>query len=166
MIMVYTFILNKTTSPLLIKGFPSFKSLTNGIWPYGKLMIGIGMMAYLEVLVFRLDYFFASFLPEQEFAALLSLGNIDDLFFILPIGIAIPMTTYVGKAVGAKNIPKIKALLKMITIIACSLAATVLALFVNFRTEITQFYTTDPQVLRIMARLTIIWIIGYPLDFA
>lgn len=134
LLLLYTFKFNEETSSLLIKNWPTFDSLTLGLWKYAKIMIGIGMMAYLEVLVFRLDYFFASFLAKEEFSALLSLGNIDDIFFILPIGIAIPMTTYVGKAIGQKNIPLIKNLLKIITIISTTLAMIVLFIYSIFKT--------------------------------
>lgn len=66
-------------------------------------------MHYVEFLVYRVHSFIASFLSKEEFASYFSMLTLDDLFYIIPVGLSMPMMAMIGRSVGEGNKKKVKS---------------------------------------------------------
>jgi len=141
------------------------KDVLRDFVPFARVMTGIGIMGYIELLIYKIAAFIAVFLPAPQFAALVSLYGLDDMFYILPVGVSIPFTTFLCNAAGAGDEKRLRELMKIVFKFGCCLFGVQLVIFLTFRDELIGFYTSDPEVVSVLKSLSMIWIFSYPADF-
>ena len=74
----------------------------------------------------------ASFLAKEQFAAFFSMLTLDDLFYIIPVGLSIPMMSLIGNAAGAGDKQGVKNNIKATLYIAFGVFLLELLIFAIF----------------------------------
>lgn len=139
----------------------SFKDL----WPLAKIMIGVGGMGYIEVFSYRILSFASTYFSSEQMAAFTSFLALGDLYYVLPVGISLPLTVFIGNAMGARDKSKIFKTIKLTFAMSTVLLIALLIVFGFFKYEIFSFYTKDEGVKAIMGDIGILYFITFPADF-
>lgn len=136
---------------------PLFKKLYAPSWSQIKTILSVGVPIALSLL-FEVSLFSVVAIILAPFGAEIVAShqiaiNFSGLVFMVPLSLAMAVTIKVGFAVGKKNYDEAKELCKYSVYLGLIIAVFTAALTLIFRTEISQIYTNDLQVIKLAASL-------------
>lgn len=162
-IALYTYIMVKNPHPET--WFPFEEESREEILPTLKQLVEIGSMIYFELFVYNVLLVFAGVMPKPNMEAFLAFTAIDALFYVIPMGYSLPLTSFIGQAVGEGNIKKVKIIIKSALIFGVMVEAVCMLLFFIFRKEIASFHTEGSSALKLVEKLCLFYLIVMPADF-
>jgi len=125
----------------------------------------VGVMVYLELVVFQILLFASGLLGPANMGGLLTFNNMDACFFVFPMGLSIPITSYVGIYLGEMSRKKLTTLLTTAAVVAIIGVFCMETVFLVLKEDIFHFYTTDPQILKVMEKMATLYPFYLPCDF-
>lgn len=75
-------------------------------------LVEIGSMIYFELFVYNVLLVFAGVLDKTSMEAFLAFTAIDALFYVIPMGYSLPLTSFIGNAAGEGRKDKLKTVVK------------------------------------------------------
>lgn len=136
-----------------------------GLWPLAKIMIGVGAMGYIEVLAYKIQSFASVYFTEIQMAAYVTFLSFDDLYYVLPMGIGISLTSFLGHAVGSRDKAKVYKIIKATLAMGSILLIVLLTLFKVFQTDFFGFYTKNKTILELLHEIGIVYYFFFAADF-
>ena len=131
-----------------------------------KIMIGVGAMGYVEVLAYRIQSFASMYFASEQLAALTAFLALGDMFYVFPAGIAFPIITYIGEAMGARNKNTVKKIIKVTILLSIFILGAQMTAFAFLRDYMFSFYTTNVEVKQVMEKMGLLYFFTFPADFA
>lgn len=141
------------------------KESVQGIWPLFKIMFGVGTMGYVEVLAYKILSFVAIYFTSAQMTTFVTFLAIDDLFYVLPVGIAISLTTSIGNAIGSRDKGRIKRVINITLILSSIFLAFLLGVFLLFRKTIFSFYIQNPEIDALLLKVSHVYAAFLVADF-
>ncbi|WP_252930204.1 MATE family efflux transporter [Paracoccus sp. 08] len=116
------------------------------------LRVGVpfGMMGVLEVGVFSLYAYLATFMGTASLAAHHIATSFVTAVFVLPSTLGVLSTIWIGYAFGRRDFPDILVRYKALERLAFWGAVSITVLIIVFREAIGSFWTDDPVVLEVL----------------
>lgn len=164
-ILLFLYIQFRRPAKLSSSWFFFEKESFQGIWQLFKIMFGVGTMGYVEVLAYKILSFLAIYFTAAQMTTFVTFLAIDDLFYVLPVGIAISLTTSIGNAIGSRDKGRIKRVINITLILSSVFLAFLLATFLIFRKTIFGFYIQNPEVDRLLLKVSHIYALFLVADF-
>ena len=123
------------------------------------------MMGYVEVLAYKIQSFAVIYLPETQMAAFVTFLSFDDLYYVLPVGIAISLTSSIGNAIGSRDKRKIYQVIKATLCMGIGLLVILLSIFTVFKGDFFNFYTKNPEVQKVLFKIGHVYYAFFFADF-
>jgi len=142
------------------------KESFKGLWHLAKVMASVGGMGYVEVFAYRIQSFASMYFASAQTAALTAFLAFGDLFYVLPLGVSFPVITYIGSAMGSRNKGAVLRIIKVTLVMSAVLLAILITVFGIWRTNFFKFYNQDPDVLKVMEEMGLMYFFTFPADFA
>lgn len=141
------------------------KESFQGLWQLFKIMVGVGAMGYVEVLAYKIQSFAAVYLSDSQMAAFVTFLSFDDLYYVLPVGVAISLTSFIGNAVGSRDKKRVFMIIKSTFLMGIGLLSMLITLFAVFRIQIFNFYTKNVDVKDILFHVGYVYYFFFIADF-
>lgn len=141
------------------------KESFQGLRQLFKIMVGVGAMGYVEVLAYKIQSFAAVYLSEPQMAAFVTFLSFDDLYYVLPVGVAISLTSFIGNAIGSRDKKRVSLIIKSAFLMGIGLLSMLITLFAVFRNQIFNFYTQNMDVKDILFHVGYVYYFFFVADF-
>ena len=116
------------------------------LWPQFVLSLQCASLGIWSWWAFDIFTLIASYMTIDDLAAQTVLRNIGLLTYMIPVGLAISSTVFVGNFIGANNLPAAKLYAKMNTISAF-IWALASVLFINLlQGQVIGIFSSSPSV--------------------
>eukprot|EP00330_Aristerostoma_sp_ATCC50986_P009525 CAMPEP_0114576414 /NCGR_PEP_ID=MMETSP0125-20121206/1183_1 /TAXON_ID=485358 ORGANISM="Aristerostoma sp., Strain ATCC 50986" /NCGR_SAMPLE_ID=MMETSP0125 /ASSEMBLY_ACC=CAM_ASM_000245 /LENGTH=169 /DNA_ID=CAMNT_0001764919 /DNA_START=738 /DNA_END=1247 /DNA_ORIENTATION=+ len=145
--------------------FPFEEESKEEIWPTMKSLGEIGCMIYFELFVYNVMLVFAGVLDKNNMVAYLAFTAIDALFYVIPMGYSLPLTSFIGVAVGEGNVEKLKVVIVSAFVFGLAVEGFTMLIFWLFLTPIATFHTDEPEALELVKALCRFYFVIMPADF-
>jgi len=135
------------------------------VWSLFKHEALIGSMIYLEWIAVEIEVVYVGGLDQIQLTAFpLAFAHIN-LVYSIPVSLSEAVLTYVGNAVGEKNVEKGKKFLKSGVVLACSAVVLIVIYFWFCSKYIAEFYVDDQATRDMMVKYFGLMAIQVPADF-
>lgn len=121
-----------------------------------KIGIPISLQMTAEASIFSLSGIMAGWLGSTSLAAFQIVVTISYCSFMIANGFAQAVTIHISTLLGAKAYGRIKATIISSTKLTLLIMIAMSAIFVLLRNPLTHFFTSDPEVLAIAAKLMLL----------
>jgi len=130
-----------------------------------KYEVVVGTMVWVEWTSVEIVGLLAGLLQPDALAGITIINAFTSLVYSLPLSFQTTVLSYMGIAIGEKDINKAKKFLKAGNWLAIGTALYVEILLIMFSNRVLSFYTADPLITHDARNILIVFMVGYPVDF-
>lgn len=125
----------------------------------------VGAFLYLEWVAYEICTLMAGRFDKYQVAAQVIVFNIIALIYMIPMGLGICTTTYVGNAIGDKDVKTAKNYIKASVAICTFLVIIEMIVIILIKRDFIEFYDHRAKIYTVTAPVLTIYIIALPADF-